>query len=190
MGLGVYLSPQVSFGGSGTAVGGSAMLALGREPDTGRAWDVNLSGSIMSSGGFLFPLAPTMSNLWQIGLLGSLGSSQRETGASSSVSSAHEVYVNALGGSATPQSDSSTPASGNAFQLGYGYNRQWNWSQGANQTNGLGIYIGVTGEYARLQSAPLMPPPSPLEPINAFTGMVRFNITLGANRTRTPRPEN
>ncbi len=178
-GLGIYLSPIINVGDSVTG-GGSVLLSLGHEPDTGRGWDVNLSISYLNSGQFLFPSASAMNNLVSVGVLGSTGSTTREDGSNHSVSSAHEFYLNYLHGDATSQPDGA--AAGHALQVGYGYNKQWNWSDLANQTNGLGIYLGITGEYSRQQ--PIPSASSSGAPIDALTVMGRFNITFGTNRKR------
>ena len=179
-GLGIYIAPLVTFGGATPAAGGSGTVALGNEPDTGSGWDFNVSGSYASTGQFLYPASPVFSNLWSVTALGSTSSTSQGTDADSSSSSSHEVYVSGSGGGAISQPDGSPPISGNALQVGYGYNRQWNWGQGTNQTNGFGIYAGITYEHSWLRPDPVAPATT-ASVIEGNTIMLRFNITTGAN---------
>jgi RHS repeat-associated protein len=182
-GIGIYLAPLITFtgplAGPGPhtgAGGGSVTLSFGHEPDTGSSWDANATASYASKGSFNYPGAPLMSDFWTAGGLLTLG----KTADDKKVSSSHEVYLNYVAGSATPQPDGSMPGSGRGARFGYGYNRQWNWAQGADQTNGLGIYAGVMGEYAHIQPTPgagAMSAPA----VDAFTVMFLFNVTIGAN---------
>jgi hypothetical protein len=188
-GLGIYLSPLVTFGGllsgggSVTSFGGSAALAYGHEPlpgTPGAGWDFNLSASLFNDGSLNFPAGPSFRNFLTVGPLFSYSPESSDD----HVGSAWEFYANYVHGD--PLSSETSPSSTNGVRAGLGFSRQYServlgLRDGSERTNAYAWYLGLMTEYANIQ--PVTPAGSSMTPpaVNAFTIMAIVNITLGGN---------
>jgi RHS repeat-associated protein len=188
-GLGIYLSPLVTFGGplsgggSVTSFGGSAALAYGHEPlpgTPGAGWDFNLSASLFNDGSLNFPAGPSFRNFLTVGPLFSYSPESSDD----HVGSAWEFYANYVHGD--PLSSETPPSSTNGVRAGFGFSRQYServlgLRDGSERTNAYAWYLGLMTEYANIQ--PVTPAGSSMTPpaVNAFTIMAIVNITLGGN---------
>ena len=175
-GLGIYAIPQLTLGPK-PAPGVTGVLAVGHEPETARAWDVNLTGFITKDGSLNSPTSPTFDKLWSVGILGSRGT----TATDKRSSSGYEFYGNFL------KSAGSSGPSVTGVRLGGGYTHQWNWAQGSDQTNGAAVYLGLVGEYGRITPAAASGAAAP-EGVNALTISGVLSISIGAQRREPQHP--
>jgi RHS repeat-associated protein len=176
-GIGWYLTPALQLGPD-LAGGITGNLVFGQEPDKGSGWDAMITGSYFSKGQFGSPSSPLFANLWSLGGLVTWGKTEE----SPSKSNAWEVYANFYHGDTTSQSDGSAPASGSALRVGAGHNWQWNWKQGTEQYNGLGVYLGAAVEGSRIERQATGGQPSRLD----YDASVLFfaSVSIGGTRKR------
>jgi hypothetical protein len=65
-------------------------------------------------------------------------------------------------------------------RLGYGHHWQWNWKQGEDQYNGLGVYLGVALEVDVIKKDPYQDLPSSLQiPVSL---LVIGSVSIGGTR--------
>ena len=175
LGLGLYLTPALQVGPY-TAGGFTATGVFGKEPDTGKNKDLNLSGGYFNKGQFADPASPLFGDFFFFSLLLSKGYTVK----SPSKSRSDEIYLNYYHGSRTAQPDQSPAATGNAFRFGYGHNWQFNWKQGEEQYNGAGLYLGGAVEVDIISRDPTAGGPARTDvvPVFLFFG----SISIGASK--------